>query len=143
MLMYCKQRRNYNDFVVFTTLSALDIILAAIGNICLIVLQGIRHANSLVADDSHSLESSSTAPQQQSTIGFLLTHYPDCFVVAIFLIGILIPVMMLLVLHISLICRGISTNERIKFVFHFTPSIRDIHYSFTYVCKQENLCKKA
>jgi len=128
----CVGRRNYTDFVVFTTLSVIDIILVVFGNVALLVLEGIKKYHegdtSLILDSvSSSLGSNFSDSNQTSSFVpvppndshelffiYLLRSFPDCFIVTIFLIGVLIPVMMLFVLHISLICRGITTNERIK-----------------------------
>ena len=90
------------------TLSVLDIAVVVAGNIALLVLQGLDH--SVVSSSS----SSSSAEVEPVAI-YLLRKFPDCFIVALFLLCVVVPVLMLWGMHITLICRGITTNEKIKF----------------------------
>ena len=90
------------------TLSVLDIAVVVAGNIALLVLQGLDH--SVVSSSS----SSSSAEVEHVAI-YLLRKFPDCFIVALFLLCVVVPVLMLWGMHITLICRGITTNEKIKF----------------------------
>lgn len=105
----CVGRRNYNDFFVFMTLSVLDIVVVVAGNIALLVLRGLDH-NAL----SSASQSASSAADTEPVGIYLLRKFPDCFIVAIFLVCVIVPVLMLWGMHITLICRGITTNEKIK-----------------------------
>lgn len=95
------------------TLSVLDIVVVVAGNIALLVLRGLDH-NAL----SSASQSASSAADTEPVGIYLLRKFPDCFIVAIFLVCVIVPVLMLWGMHITLICRGITTNEKIKFATH-------------------------
>lgn len=92
------------------TLSVLDIAVVVAGNITLLVLRGLDHST-----QSASQSASSALADTEPTGIYLLRKFPDCFVVALFLLCVVVPVLMLWGMHITLICRGITTNEKIKF----------------------------
>ena len=121
------------------TLSVLDIVVVVAGNIALLVLRGLDH-NAL----SSASQSASSAADTEPVGIYLLRKFPDCFIVAIFLVCVIVPVLMLWGMHITLICRGITTNEKIKFA---TPHIHtSLSLSLSAAAQssklapQENLC---
>ena len=131
------------------TLSVLDILLVGALNVVLLSLKGESYEPAASSDSSASVYEPPTRTSNSKELAtYLLGNYPDCFIVVIFLVGLLIPVMMLWGMHVMLVCKGISTNEKIKFVQPRTrPSTRTHTQgstrSSTHQPKQEDLCEEA
>jgi len=104
----CVGRRNYAEFFIFVTMGIVLIASSLIGNILasVFVIRNVHQTNSL---DSSSLEALD-GPHFHS----ILANTADLYFVALILLILIIPVGLLWGMHIWLIFKGITTNEKIK-----------------------------